>query len=378
MAPGDFGLHAGTFSHKQDFAVAPVNVCGQRENKILRTSSDTNEQRNLSISVVIPAYNAAATIVRAIDSVLAQTRRPDEIIVIDDGSTDGTAQRIKKYGSQVRYIYQENAGPSVARNKGIEAAGSEWIAFLDADDEWLAERLARQCELLGRNEYLVWATANFYKCLCDENRRKADVNPDLVMKALRGKEYFNDFFRTSLPHGCGWTGTMLIRKEVLKEVGMFQADLHIAEDTDLWFRIACRRPRIGYVAEPLAIYHMTTAGSLMQKQRRFKFQSDLISRHLQLAAEHGRLDAFKPCVGRAVSSHIRGLLFENRPAEIRRLLDQFGELLTLRFKIIIRLLLIFPRATAIICHIISKIVRTLNLRKEAVRRPGQIRNTQED
>ena len=378
MAPGDFRFYAGTVSHKQNFAVAPVNVCGQRENKILRTSSDTNDQRHLSISVVIPAYNAAATIVRAIDSVLAQSRLPDEIIVIDDGSTDETSKRIKKYGAQVRYVYQENAGPSVARNKGIEAANSEWIAFLDADDEWLPETLDLQCELLGRNKHLVWTTANFYHCLCDENRRGCNVNPELAAEALGGKEYFDDFFRTLLPHGCGCTVTMLIKKEVLQEVGMFRAGLHIAEDTDLWFRIACRWPRIGFVVEPLAIYHMTTAESLMKKHRLLKFQSDLIERQLQFASEHGRLDAFKPCVGRAVSSHIRGLLFENKPAEIRRLLDRFGELLALRFKIIIRLLLVFPRTTALLCHGISKVVRAFNLRKETVRKPGQIRKTSED
>ena len=371
-------MYAGPVSHKQNFAVAPVNVCGQRENKILRTSSDTNDQRHLSISVVIPAYNAAETIARAVNSVLAQSRRPDEIIVVDDGSTDKTAEKIKDFGDMVRYIYQENAGASVARNRGVEAAGSEWIAFLDADDEWLPERLGRQCELLMQNEHLVWIAANYYRCLCDENRREYDVALSLAEKALGQKEYFDDFFRTSLPHGCGWTGTMLIKKEIMQEAGMFQAGLHIAEDTDLWFRIACRRPRIGYVAEPLAIYHMTTAGSLMQKHKQLKFQADLIERQLQFASEHGRLDAFKPCVGRAVSSHIRGLLFENRPAEIRELTERFGELLTLRFKIVVRLLLIFPRATAVTCHVISKIVRTLNLRKEAVRRPGQILKTSRD
>lgn len=332
----------------------------------------TNNQQHIGISVVIPAYNAAKSIVRAVDSVLAQTRRPDEIIVVDDGSTDETAQRIKQYGSQVRYIYQENAGPSVARNKGIEAAKNKWIAFLDADDQWLPERLGLQFALLARNEHLVWVTGNFYRCLCDRDIRKPDVKPALAAKALAQQEYFDDFFRTSLPHGCGWTGTMLIRKEILQEAGMFQPELHIAEDTDLWFRIACRRPQIGYVTEPLAVYHMTTASSLMQKHRRLRFQSGLIEQQLQFASEHGRLDAFKPYVGRAVSSYIRGLLFENRPDEIRRLLDRFGELLTRRFKIIIRLLLVFPRATAILCHCISKVVRTLNLRKQAVRRPGQI------
>ena len=334
-----------------------------------------DNSRGISISVVIPAYNAAKSISRTIESVLAQSRRADEIIVVDDGSTDQTARRIKEFGSDVCYIYQENAGPSVARNRGIEAAGSEWIAFLDADDEWLPEILSRQAELLARNEHLVWATANFYNCLCDENRRGVSVNPKLGQKALGGKEYFDDFFRTSLPRGCGCTATMLIKKKVLQEAGMFQPDLHITEDIDLWFRIACRRPRIGFIAEPLAIYHMGTAQSLMKKHRRLKFQTDLVSHRLAFAAECGRLDAFGPCVGRSVSSHIRGLLFENRPAEIHELTEKFGELLTRRFKIIVRLLLVFPRATAVLCHVISKIVRTLHLRPGAVRRPGQICKT---
>ncbi len=95
----------------------------------------SNDRQSYAVSVVIPAYNAEKYIGRAIDSVLAQTRQPDEIIVVDDGSTDNTPNAIKSYGSKVYYIHQENGGASVARNTGIEAAKSEWIAFLDADDE---------------------------------------------------------------------------------------------------------------------------------------------------------------------------------------------------------------------------------------------------
>jgi glycosyltransferase involved in cell wall biosynthesis len=337
-----------------------------------------NNSREISISVVIPAYNSAKFISRTIESVLAQTRRPDEIIVVDDGSTDNTAEVIKKFGSDVRYIYQENAGPSVARNRGVEAANCEWIAFLDADDEWLCEMLNRQALLLMRNEHLVWTTTNFYNCLCGENRRGASVDPEVGQKALGGKEYFDDFFRTSLPHGCGCTITMLIKKKILKEAGMFQPGLDITEDIDLWFRIACRWPRIGFIAEPLAIYHRGTEGSLMKKHHRSKFQSDLVSRRLAFAAECGRLDAVGPRVGRSVSSHIRGLLFENRPGEIRELIEKFGDLLSLRFKIIVGVLLIFPRATATGCHAISKVVRALNLRKKVMRRPVKPRKTNKD
>ena len=139
-------------------------------------NDSANNRKPYSVSVIIPAHNASEYIGRAIESVLAQTRKPDEIIVVDDGSTDDTARIIADYGSKVIYIQQENAGPSVARNTGIEAATSEWIAFLDADDEWIPEKLELQTELLGRNTNLVWTTANFIRCLCDEDRRAPDID----------------------------------------------------------------------------------------------------------------------------------------------------------------------------------------------------------
>lgn len=337
-----------------------------------------DNKRDLTISVVIPAYNAAKFISRAIESVLAQTHRPDEIIVVDDGSTDNTAEKIKRFGSQVHYIYQENAGVSVARNNGIKAASSEWIAFLDADDEWLREKLDRQYELLGRNEHLVWVTANFYRCLCTENRRGCNVNPELAKKVLGSKEYFDDFFRTSLPHGCGYTGTMLIKKEILEQVGLFQVGMLHGEDMDLWWRIAYQWPAIGFNFEPLAVYHMNVSQSLTQQRLPHGVCIELIERHLKLSAEQGRDDVFKVTAGGSARARIRALLFENRPEEIRELMERFGELLTRRFKIVICLLLVSPRLTVIACHAISKIVRVLHLRTDIVRRPGQMRKPSRD
>ncbi len=100
---------------------------------------------------MIPAYNIAEFIGRAIDSVLAQTHKPDEIVVVDDGSGDNTAEVIKSYGTKVRYIYQENAGLSAARNTGIKAAESEWIGLLDGDDNWLPEFLQLHLDVIQQN-----------------------------------------------------------------------------------------------------------------------------------------------------------------------------------------------------------------------------------
>ena len=103
------------------------------------------------ISVVIPAYNHGRFLREAIDSVLAQTYAPLEIIVVDDGSTDDTEQIVRSYGDRVRYIRQQNAGVGAARNNGIANARGEYVAFLDSDDLWLPEKLAVQVEYMRRH-----------------------------------------------------------------------------------------------------------------------------------------------------------------------------------------------------------------------------------
>ena len=149
---------------------------------------------SITVSAVIPAYNAGKYVGRAIESVLAQTRKADEIIVVDDGSTDDTAEVVERFGDAVRFIRQENAGASFARNTGIEAATSDWIAFLDADDEWLPNKLKLQTEHLERNPNLVWTTGNYIRCYCSRDRRHDDMSAERLAsaKAVMGrKEYFD-------------------------------------------------------------------------------------------------------------------------------------------------------------------------------------------
>ena len=107
------------------------------------------------VSVIIPTYNRSKYVTKAIDSVLAQTYRDFEIIVVDDGSTDNTKEVLKPYTDRIKYLYQENTGVSAARNAGIRAAGGQWIAFLDSDDEWLPEKLSIQMDYLSRHNEIV-------------------------------------------------------------------------------------------------------------------------------------------------------------------------------------------------------------------------------
>jgi len=329
-----------------------------------------NSSEPFQVSIVIPAYNAGAFISRAIESVLAQTRRADEIIVVDDGSTDNTAEQVQKYGGQVRYIYQENAGVSVARNTGIKAAQCAWIAFLDSDDEWLPEKLRLQLELLQRNPDLVWVTSNYYRCLCAENQQRPHNQWETIQRLLRDKEYFENFFTAFLHEAYGNTDTMLVKREVLEEIGGFQPGQQNAEDMDLWWRIGYRQPKLGCVNQPLAVYHMGIPLSLSITPQKWGQYSDMIEQHLILANELGRSDDLRPCAAYVLRKWLRGMLFDSQGEEIRRILRQFSNLLPGWYKTIMWCLTVFPRVSAAGCHTISWIVRRLRLRKKLVRKPS--------
>ena len=146
------------------------------------------------VSVVIPVYNLGDCVARALESVLAQTRRPDEIIVVDDGSTDRTAQELEKYKDRIRYLRQDNAGVSVARNHAIRAARCEWIAFLDGDDEWMPGYLEAQLALLERNPDLIWSSGNFLRHSLHKNNCRPRLDPERARAILGDKDYFEDFF----------------------------------------------------------------------------------------------------------------------------------------------------------------------------------------
>jgi len=327
------------------------------------------ENKNqISVSVVIPAYNSEQFIARAIDSVLNQTLAPYEIIVVDDGSTDNTAQVVKKYDN-VKYIHQQNAGASVARNTGIEAAAGNWIAFLDADDEWVADNLKLQTELLKRNPQLIWTAANYTLCLCNENRKGASIEPSKAKDVLGNKDFFDNYLEAfnQKCHGC--TITMLIKKDVLIDCGMFLAGQKVANDQDMWFRVAYKHPQIGFTPEPLAVYHLSVPESITKKYAQIDFLIEFVKKHLELGTKHGYREFMESWAKRLITLRIRSLFFVNEPGKIKQLTDEFGEILDPRFMSLVKVLMISPKITASLCHLISKIIRTFNLRKHITQPP---------
>jgi glycosyltransferase involved in cell wall biosynthesis len=206
---------------------------------------------NPLVSVIIPAYNAAGFIAETLESVLAQTYRPMEIIVVDDGSLDGTPAVVERFASQaVRLILQENAGPAAARNRGIAATSGTYIAFLDADDLWMPETVQKLVSYAVSNTdvSLVFGDSGSFGpegVLFDSAFNKYGT-PGLAGRNIVEKAFESLFEKGNFI----LTGTVLVERECLDNVGHFDERLRYAEDADLWVRIALFH-KIGCVPEPL-------------------------------------------------------------------------------------------------------------------------------
>lgn len=207
----------------------------------------------MKISVIIPTWNRADTIVRALHSVLQQTVKAHEIIVVDDGSDDDTAQRLAEFTGVTR-LFQSNAGVSSARNRGIRAATGDWIALLDSDDEWLPEKLQRQSAAISEDP-------ETRLCHCDEIwiRRNVRVNPKHKHQKSGGWIY-----RQCLPLCAISPSAALIRRDVFDTTGWFDESLPACEDYDYWLRFCAHYP-VTYIDEPLLKKYGGHADQLSQR-----------------------------------------------------------------------------------------------------------------
>lgn len=194
------------------------------------------------VSVIIPAFNRRQMLGRAVDSVQAQTRPADEIIVVDDGSSDGTVDFLRQHYPNVQCLQQQNRGVSAARNAGIAAARGDWIALLDSDDAWLPEKLERQLAVARRQPQASLVH-------CDEIwiRNGVRVNP-MRKHAKSG----GDIFLNCLPLCAISPSAALLRKQRLEALGGFDESLPACEDYDLWLRLCSEEPVL-YVDAKLVV-----------------------------------------------------------------------------------------------------------------------------
>ncbi len=188
----------------------------------------------MNISVIIPTHNRAHTIGRAIESVLKQSLPPSEVIIVDDGSPDKTAALIQNDFPRCHYIYQQNQGVSSARNSGIRAASSEWLAFLDSDDEWMPGKLATQAAALKDNP-------GIQLCHTEEIwiRNGTRVN-QMKKHAKRG----GWLFQHCLPLCAISPSSVIIHRSLFESLGLFDETLPACEDYDLWLRICAFYPTL--------------------------------------------------------------------------------------------------------------------------------------
>lgn len=194
----------------------------------------------MDISVIIPTYNRKNTLPRAVESVLNQTYKPVEIIIVDDGSTDGTKEWFSEMYPLVHYIYQVNSGVSLARNTGINSARGDWIALLDSDDEWLPDKLEIQVKLLQNNAELRF-------CHTNEIWIRNGVR---INQMKKHQKYGGNIFKKCLDICRISPSSSLFHTSVIKDVGLFDESLDVCEDYDLWLRITAKYPVL-FLDQPL-------------------------------------------------------------------------------------------------------------------------------
>lgn len=202
------------------------------------------------VSAILPVYNRETSVARAVESVLAQTYRPLELIVVDDGSTDGTRRVLEQFGARITLLRQPNAGAYAARNLGLRHARGEFVAFIDSDDVWFPHRLSAQVPLMQRPEVgLVFGDAIHVTPHGRSERTCFRVSPP-----HRGRVAPQFAWSNFVPTTC-----VLVRRGILDEAGGFPESNAISVDYLMWFRIALRH-ELDYVDAPVAEYMVHAGG----------------------------------------------------------------------------------------------------------------------
>ena len=224
----------------------------------LKTVNDT-------VAVIIPTYNRAATLGRALESVYTQSRQADEVCVVDDGSVDGTEELVKQHYPDTIYIKQKNSGVSSARNTGVDATTSKYLSFLDSDDEWLPKKIETQLRTLQ-------AEPDFRLVHSDEIWIR---NGKRVNQMDKHRKRGGELFASCLALCVISPSSVVMERSLYAELGGFDESLPACEDYDLWLRL-CSRERVFYIDTPLLRKYGGHDGQLSRQywgMDRFRVQS---------------------------------------------------------------------------------------------------------
>jgi glycosyltransferase involved in cell wall biosynthesis len=226
------------------------------------------------VSVIIPTYNCAHYLEQAIESAMNQTYRDLEIIVLDDGSTDNTSEVVRKYGTDIRYIRQANAGLPAARNRAIESSSGEFLAFLDSDDWWEPSKLAEQVPILEGDPELGLIYTDL-RVVHDDG----EIIPSfLASRPLATSGYV---FDRLLQSGFILPSTVLMRRTCLDQVGMFDESMRSHEDIELWLRV-CQKWKVALVSQPLTHRRQGAANMTSNDNLKTEYSVKLFEKALRL------------------------------------------------------------------------------------------------
>ena len=218
------------------------------------------------ISVIIPTYNRCDLLKRAINSVIKQTITPKEIIIVDNGSTDQTYQMVSSLFPEINYFIEKKRGVSAARNKGILESKSKWIAFLDSDDAWKPTKLEKQMEysVFNQDKYRIIHT--------DENWYR---NKKFLNQLKKHKKSGGNIFKNSLQLCCISPSSVVLKKQIFDDYGLFDENLEVCEDYDMWIRITAKE-EVGFLDSPLVLKYGGHSDQLSKKfwgMDRFRIKS---------------------------------------------------------------------------------------------------------
>lgn len=232
----------------------------------------------MKISVVIPLYNKEKQIAHTLQSVFKQTFQDFEVVIVDDGSTDGSVAEVEKFcDSRIRLIHQKNAGVAAARNRGIEEAKGDLIAFLDADDEWKPEYLATQYHLSQK-----YPDCNVFACNYEFRNTEGKVTPTIIRKLpFSGEDGIlsNYFEVASCSHPPLWTSAVMVKKQAIQKIGGFPVGIKSGEDLLTWARLVVKG-RIAYSKKVEAIYELGEGYVLTNLPPRRQDKGDPVGKEL--------------------------------------------------------------------------------------------------
>jgi glycosyltransferase involved in cell wall biosynthesis len=309
------------------------------------------------VSAVICTYNREREVCRAVESVLAQTRPALQVIVVDDGSTDGTGAALRRFGDRIEYLWQPNRGASAARNAAIGRARGRFVAFLDSDDEWLPFHLADLLEIAETEGGPDWVFSTRLVTMPGATSPEPEV-PAQLEALVDGRGVAADYFRLSGSGVLSATSTLMVRRDVLQALGGFDTTLRAAEDLDLWWRIARDHPRVGVARRPSVVMERDREDSLSGSARNdASGRSDLryaesIAENVERMTRAGRLEAFRPVAALHLDPVVERALLRRDREVMRKVGWRMGALLPFRRRLPLYLCLASgPPGTALVASL---------------------------